>query len=69
MATQQFGSQASQIMQVEGCLHAINSKANTMRRTSAVISGFLGMLRIYCHHTLKFLKNGEETIDVCLKVS
>lgn len=65
----QFGSQAIQILQVEGCLHTINNKANKMRGLSAVISGFSGMLRIYCHHTLKFIINGEEARDVCLKVS
>lgn len=69
VATQQFGSQAIQILQVEGCLHIINDKANKMRGASAVISGFLRMLRIYCHHTLKFLINGEEARDVCHKVS
>lgn len=59
----------SLILQVEGCLHTVNNKANKMRRPSAVVSSFCGMLRIYCHHVLKFLRNGEEAREVCYQFS
>lgn len=35
------------ILQVEGCLHTVNNKANKMRRFSAVISGFSGLLNFH----------------------